>query len=123
MEIVPDDAVEVEASIENKDVGFVNVGQDAIVKIEAFPYTRYGYLIGKITSVSNDAMQDRNRKLGLTFTARIRLPTNQMQINNKSINLTPGMEVTAEIRTGRRSVAGYFLDPLMQTTGESLRER
>ncbi|WP_413231476.1 HlyD family type I secretion periplasmic adaptor subunit [Paraburkholderia domus] len=123
MEIVPDDAVEVEASIENKDVGFVNVGQDAIVKIEAFPYTRYGYLTGKVTSVSNDAVQDRNRKLGPTFTARIRLPTNQMQINNKPIKLTPGMEVTTEIRTGRRSVAGYFLDPLMQTTGESLRER
>ncbi|MFM0166576.1 HlyD family type I secretion periplasmic adaptor subunit [Paraburkholderia sediminicola] len=123
MEIVPDDAVEVEASIENKDVGFVNVGQDAIVKIEAFPYTRYGYLTGKVTSLSNDAVQDRNRRLGPTFTARIRLPTNQMQINNKPIKLTPGMEVTTEIRTGRRSVAGYFLDPLMQTTGESLRER
>ncbi|CAE6745258.1 HlyD family type I secretion periplasmic adaptor subunit [Paraburkholderia haematera] len=123
MEIVPDDAVEVEASIENKDVGFVNVGQDAIVKIEAFPYTRYGYLTGKVTSVSNDAAQNRDQKLGLTFTAHIRLPTNQMQINDKSINLTPGMQVTAEIRTGRRSVAGYFLDPLAQTTGESLRER
>ncbi|WP_454808440.1 HlyD family type I secretion periplasmic adaptor subunit [Paraburkholderia fungorum] len=123
MEIVPDDAVEVEASIENKDVGFLNVGQDAIVKIEAFPYTRYGYLTGKVTSVSNDAAQNRDQKLGLTFTAHIRLPTNQMQINNKPINLTPGMQVTAEIRTGRRSVAGYFLDPLMQTTGESLRER
>ncbi|MFM0742256.1 HlyD family type I secretion periplasmic adaptor subunit [Paraburkholderia xenovorans] len=123
MEVVPDDAVEVEASIENKDVGFVNVGQDAIVKIEAFPYTRYGYLTGKVTAVSNDAVQDRDRKLGLTFTARIRLPTSQMYINNKSINLTPGMEVTTEIRTGRRSVAGYFLDPLVQTAGESLRER
>lgn len=123
MEVVPDDAVEVEASIENKDVGFVNVGQDAIVKIEAFPYTRYGYLTGRVTAVSNDAVQDKDRRLGLTFTARIRLPTNQMHINNKSINLTPGMEVTTEIRTGRRSVAGYFLDPLMQTAGESLRER
>jgi hemolysin D len=123
MEIVPDDAVEVEASIENKDVGFVNVGQDAIVKIEAFPYTRYGYLTGKVTAISNDATQNRDQKLGLTFTAHIRLPTNQMQINNKPINLTPGMQVTAEIRTGRRSVAGYFLDPLKQTTGESLRER
>lgn len=123
MEVVPDDAVEVEASIENKDVGFVNVGQDAIVKIEAFPYTRYGYLTGKVTAVSNDAVQDKDRKLGLTFTARIRLPTSQMHINNKSINLTPGMEVTTEIRTGRRSVAGYFLDPLVQTAGESLRER
>jgi hemolysin D len=123
MEVVPDDAVEVEASIENKDVGFVNVGQDAIVKIEAFPYTRYGYLTGKVTAVSNDAVQDKDRKLGLTFTARIRLPTSQMHINNKSIDLTPGMEVTTEIRTGRRSVAGYFLDPLVQTAGESLRER
>lgn len=123
MEVVPDDAVEVEASVENKDVGFVNVGQDAIVKIEAFPYTRYGYLTGKVTAVSNDAVQDKDRKLGLTFTARIRLPTSQMRINNKLINLTPGMEVTTEIRTGRRSVAGYFLDPLVQTAEESLRER
>ncbi|EIF31222.1 type I secretion membrane fusion protein, HlyD family [Burkholderia sp. Ch1-1] len=123
MEIVPDDAVEVEASIENKDVGFVNVGQDAIVKIEAFPYTRYGYLTGKVTSVSNDAAQNRDRKLGLTFTAHIRLPTNQIQVNDKPVRLTPGMEITAEIRTGQRSVAAYFLDPLMQTAGKSLHER
>jgi len=45
-----------------------------------------------------------------------------VHINDKSINLTPAMEVTAEIRTGRRNVAGYFLDPLVQTAGESLRE-
>lgn len=123
MEVVPDDAVEVEANVENKDVGFVNVGQDAVVKIDAFPYTRYGYLTGKVTAVSNNAAQGKDRKQGLTFTTRIRLPTNQMRINDKSINLTPGMEVTAEIRTGRRSVASYFLDPLVQTVGESLRER
>ncbi|MFM0168452.1 hypothetical protein PQR33_03780 [Paraburkholderia sediminicola] len=97
--------------------------KDAIVKIEAFPYTRYGYLTGKVASVSNDATQNRDRKLGMTFTAHIRLPTNQMQINDKPVRLTPGMEVTAEIRTGRRSVAGYFLDPLMQTAGKSLHER
>ncbi|RFU44926.1 HlyD family type I secretion periplasmic adaptor subunit [Paraburkholderia sp. DHOC27] len=123
MEIVPEEAVEVEANVENKDVGFVTVGQDAIVKIEAFPYTRYGYLTGKVVSVSNDAAQNRDQKLGLTYTARIRLPTNHIQINNKSIDLTPGMQVTAEIKTGRRSVAGYFLDPLIRTTGESLHER
>jgi hemolysin D len=123
MEIVPDDAVEVEANIENKDIGFVNVGQDAIVKTDAFPYTRFGYLTGTVKSVSNDAAQNKDPKLGLTFTVRIQLPTNKMQINNKPVNLTPGMQVTAEIRTGRRSVAGYFLDPLMQTTRESLHER
>jgi hemolysin D len=123
MEIVPDDALEVEAKLENKDVGFVQVGQRAAVKIEAFPYTRYGYLDGTVTSVSNDAVQDRNRKNGASFPIRIRLKTNRIRVDNRWITLTPGMAVTADIRTGKRSVIGYFLDPLMQTTQESMRER
>lgn len=121
MEIVPDDGLEVEVNIENKDIGFVEVGQDAIVKIEAFPYTRFGYLTGKVVSVSNDAVQDK--KLGLTFVSRIRLPADGIPINGKWVHLTPGMEVTAEIKTGKRSVAHYFLDPLVQTSQESMRER
>ena len=66
--ILPDDALEVEARLLNKDIGFVQPGQRAAVKVEAFPYTRYGYLNGTITEVSNDAVQDR--KLGLTFPVR-----------------------------------------------------
>ena len=121
MEIVPDDALEVEATIENKDVGFVKKGQTATVKIEAFPYTRYGTLTGKVVVVPNDAVQDK--KLGLTFVARVRLQTNRILANGQWINLTPGMEVTAEIKTGKRSVAHYFFDPVVQTAEESLRER
>lgn len=121
MEIVPDDTVEVEANIENKDIGFVDVGQTAIVKIETFPYTRYGFLTGKVISVSNDATQDK--KLGLMFPARIRLPSNRFRVENKWVNLTPGMEVTVEIKTGKRSVAQYFLGPLVQGAEESMRER
>jgi hemolysin D len=121
MEIVPDDGLDVEVNIENKDIGFVKVGQDAIVKIEAFPYTRFGYLTGKVESVSNDAVQDK--KLGLIFVTRIRLPSDGIHINGKWVRLTPGMEVTAEIKTGKRSVAFYFLDPLVQMSQESMRER
>jgi hemolysin D len=121
MEIVPDDAVEVEATVENKDIGFVKVGQFATVKVEALPYTRFGYLTGKVVSVSNDAVQDK--KLGLTFVAHIRLPVNRMFANGQWVRLTPGMEVTAEIKTGKRSVAHYFLDPVIQSGQESLRER
>lgn len=121
MEIVPDDALEVEARLQNRDVGFVAVGQRAAVKIDAFPYTRYGYMNGTITEVSNDAVQDK--KLGLTFPVRIRLTTNRIHVDNRWITLTPGMTVTADIRTGKRSVMGYFLDPLMQTARESMRER
>lgn len=121
LEIVPDDALEVEADIENKDIGFVRVGQPAVVKIEAFPYTRYGFLHGTVETVSNDAVPDRRR--GLTFPVRIRLTTNRIRANDTWINLTPGMAVSAEIKTGKRSVAHYFLDPVIQTGQESLRER
>jgi hemolysin D len=121
MEIVPDDSLEVEATVENKDIGFVKEGQETVVKIEAFPYTRYGYLHGTVRSVSNNAIQDK--KQGLTFMTRIKLPTNKMLINGQWVNLTSGMAVTAEIKTGNRSVARYFLDPLIQTAQEGMRER
>nr|WP_205710230.1 HlyD family type I secretion periplasmic adaptor subunit [Paraburkholderia silviterrae] len=121
MEIVPEDSLEVEAQLQNRDVGFVSVGQRVAVKVEAFPYTRYGYLDGTVTSISNDAVQDK--KQGLTFPVRIRVAASRIRVDDNWIALTPGMAVTADIRTGKRSVIGYFLDPLRRTGGESLRER
>lgn len=121
LEIVPDDTLEVEARLENKDIGFVAVGQPAVVKIDAFPYTRFGYLHGTVADVSNDAVSDK--KSGLYFVVRVKIPTKQFRVDRKWVNLTPGMEVKAEIHTGTRSVAEYFLSPLITTAGESLRER
>lgn len=121
MEIVPDDALKVEAQLRNKDIGFVEVGQKVAVKVEAFPYTRYGFLSGTVSEISNNAVQDK--KLGLTFPVRIRLDSNRIKVEQRWIELTPGMAITADIRTGRRSVIGYFLDPLVQTATESMRER
>ncbi len=121
MKIVPDDTLEVDASIDNKDIGFVNSGQEAVVKIDSFPYTHYGYLKGVVSQVSNDASPDK--KLGLVFPARIKLQTNRIQVENKWVNLSPGMSVTVEIKTGKRAVAEYFLSPLIQASQESLRER
>lgn len=121
MEIVPDDTLEVEAQLQNKDIGFVDAGQAVAVKVEAFPYTRFGFIQGTVVSVSNDAVQDK--KLGLTFPVRIRLSTNRIRVENQWITLTPGMAVTADIKTGKRSVGGYFLGPLMESAGESMRER
>lgn len=121
LEIVPEDTLEVEANVENKDIGFVEAGQDVVVKVEAFPYTRYGYLLGKVTSVSNDAVEDK--KSGLLYVVRIALPTNRFQAGNKQLNFAPGMQVVAEIHTGKRTVAEYFFSPFVQTVGESLRER
>jgi len=93
----------------------------ATVRIEAFPYTRYGYLTGAVVSARNEAIQDK--KLDLTFVAHIRLPTNRIFANGQWTNLMPGIAVTAEIKTGKRIVAHCFLDSVMQTGQESMRER
>ncbi|WP_413534422.1 HlyD family type I secretion periplasmic adaptor subunit, partial [Rahnella inusitata] len=122
MTIVPlDDKIEVETMIANKDIGFVNVGQDVVVKIESFPYTRYGYITGKVTSVSFDAIE--NEKLGLVFSAIVSLDKNYLLVEGKRINLVAGMNVSAEIKTGKRKVIDYLLSPLQTKVDESFKER
>jgi hemolysin D len=120
--VVPDSkTMLVEAIVDNQDIGFVKEGQTAEIKVEAFPFTRYGMLHGRVVQVSNDAKQDD--KLGLIFTAEIALPRETMQIDGRPIHLTPGMAVTAEIKTGRRRIISYLLSPLVQHANESLHER
>lgn len=122
MVIVPsDNPVVVEAFVENKDIGFVFAGQEVVVKVETFPFTKYGTIPGEVVTVSNDAINDEKR--GLVYPARIKLGRTTMQIEQKLINLTPGMAVVAEVKIGKRKVIEYFLSPLMQYKDESLRER
>lgn len=122
MVIVPDeDQMEIEATIQNKDIGFVKPGQDVVIKIESFPYTRYGYLTGKVKSISFDAIEDEH--MGLVFSAIITLDRNDLLIDGQKVNLTGGMNVTAEIKTGKRRVIDYILSPLQTKIDESLKER
>ncbi|MBB5018373.1 hemolysin D [Chitinivorax tropicus] len=119
--IVPDDTLEIEAMVENRDIGFVNPGQMATVKVETFPYTRYGYLQGRVTSVSSDAINDEKR--GLVYLARLKLERDQLWVDSKWIRLSPGMAISAEVKTGRRRVIDYFLSPLTESVNEGFRER
>ena len=122
MVIVPsEDKLEIEAIVPNKDIGFVQVGQEVVVKIESFPYTRYGYLTGKVKTVSFDAVE--NKDLGLVYTAIVSLDKDTLNIDGKPVRLDAGMNATAEIKTGKRSVISYLLSPLQTKVDESLRER
>jgi len=122
MVIAPSDyQAEVEAVLENKDVGFVKVGQRAEVKIETFPFTRYGTVPGTVSFVSSDAVNDEKR--GPIFQARVKLEKASLRVDERDVTLTPGMAVSAEISTGRRRVIEFFLDPIRKTVSEGLRER
>ena len=120
--LVPDDAeVTADVVLENKDVGFVNEGQAAEIKLETFPFTRYGTVPARVTAITADAVLDEKR--GAIFPATLRLERATLEVDGRVIRLAPGMNLTAEIKTGRRRVIDYLLSPVRQAADESLRER
>ncbi len=138
MIIVPDNQnLMVEAQLPNRDVGFVHPGQDVAVKIETFNFTRYGLIHGKVIDVSRDAVTQADRQLdesgspsnappqpgSPTYLARISLDKSTMVVDGKVRPLQPGMAVTAEVRTGRRTIINYLLSPLARKSNEALHER
>jgi hemolysin D len=144
MVIVPADSqLEIEAMISNRDIGFVEVGQEAAIKVDAFNFTRYGLLQGKVLSVSHDAItRDKSQDKGgadkqqgadaatsepkgqeLVYAVRVSLDRSRIQVEDKMVSLSPGMAVTVEIKTGSRSIMSYLLSPLVRYRHESLRER
>lgn len=122
MIIVPSRAnLEAEVRLLNKDMGFVSVGQDVAVKLEAFPFTRYGAISGRVVAISTDAIEDD--KFGLIYPARIALEKTSFDVGGRKLQITPGMSVTADVRTGNRSIASYLLSPIDSTRREAGRER
>ncbi|MDE5454258.1 HlyD family type I secretion periplasmic adaptor subunit [Bradyrhizobium sp. CSA112] len=144
MAIVPADSkLEAEAMVPNRDIGFVVPGQPAEIKIDTFNFTKYGMLHGEVINVSQDAitrekpadrtggatqraaLSDTSEPQGqeLVYSARVSLDRTQMQIEDKTVSLAPGMAVTVEIKTGQRRVIEYLLSPLLRYRHEAARER
>lgn len=122
MVIVPvEGGLEVEAWVDNKDAGFVRAGQPVALKIETFPFTRYGTVPGSVVSMSADAVTVE--RVGFVYLARIALERDAVDVDGEMIALAPGMSVAAEIQIGRRRVIEYFLSPLLRRSYEALRER
>jgi HlyD family type I secretion membrane fusion protein len=121
VEIVPDGTpLIVEANVQNKDIGFIHVGQHAVVKVDTYSFHRYGYLEGKVKSISPDAISDE--KQGLIYKMKVEVDTTKTSKDN-TLKVEPGMSVTAEITTGKRRIIEFFLDPLMTYTDTSLEVR
>ena len=138
-------SIEVQVMIANQDIGFVEVGQPAVVKVDAFPFTRYGTIDGVVEKVSRDAVDQRDATVlsdaanaaktqssapgspaktqDLVFPATIKLTQRAIQIDGKDVALIPGMGVSVEIKTGRRRVIDYLLSPLREVASRAGSER
>ena len=146
--VVADDGqLLIEALVTNLDIGFIRLGQEATIKVDAFPFTRYGALHGKVIRVAAEAVEEQTAKRSLSdataansplsgagtsapgqapsfvFPVTISLEASSMKIDGVSVGLTPGMTVTAEIKTESRRVIDYLLSPLARVGSEAMRER
>lgn len=122
MQIVPQDGpVEIEAFIENKDKGFVHPGQSAAVKIDTYDYTKYGTLPAQVTHISQDAIEDE--RLGLIYSVKVLLDRMTLDVDGRTVRVTPGMATNVEIKTGDRRIIEYVLGPLVRHTHEAMNER
>ncbi len=111
----------VEGLLLNKDAGFVRAGQKVSVKLEAYPFTRYGVLHGVVESVSPDATVDQHK--GLVYPIRIKLLDHSLMVDNRPAVLTAGMAATLEITIGHRSVIDYLWSPVAKTVSEAGKEK
>jgi hemolysin D len=138
--------LQVEALVANLDIGFVKLGQDAVIKVDAFPFTRFGALSGKVMRIAQEAVDETEAKRALAdvtapsnamppqtsapgqpesfvFPVTIALNQPSMMIGANQIPLNPGMTVSVEIKTDRRRVIDYLLSPLAKVGSEAMRER
>jgi hemolysin D len=122
--------VEVRARLENRDVGFVRAGMPAEVKIDSFPFTRYGTVPAVVVSVSADAVTPAfdpahpNAAAGApVYAARLRLLRPVIRVDGAERAITPGMAVVAEIKTGRRRLVDYVLSPVQRVFAEAGHEQ
>lgn len=124
-----------DVAVKNEDVGFVHVGQSVQVKLAAYPFQRHGMLTGKVIHISADATEgpppsqgaagkEQPPAQGLTYKARVRLEQQVLNdAHGNKLTITPGMQIVAEIKQGKRSVLEYLLSPVRKTVQEAGRER
>jgi len=125
MTVVPkNDPIEAEVWITHLDAGFVQPKQPAQVKLAAYPFQKYGMVNGEVSQVSPDATEpDKEQREAPGYRAVIRLPSAFLENAGKRYRLTPGMQVTAEINLGNRSVLEYILSPVQKAVFEAGHER
>ena len=126
MQIVPlEDDLLIEARVMPADIAFIKPGLSATVKIDAYDYTIYGDLPGKLTYISPDTLTEDLRQ-GEQPYYRVRVRTDGRRFSgrpNEDLEIQPGMTATIEIRTGTNTVLKYLTKPVVKTLSEALRER
>lgn len=122
MEIVPSrEKLVVETKLNPVDVGYVRVGQPAVVKLLTYDFVRYGGLDGKVINVAADSSVERD---GQPY-FRVVVETDRPYLGDSpgQLPITPGMQAIVDIHTGTKTVLNYLITPVLKLKAEAFRER
>lgn len=115
--IVPADTpVEMVCYVKNMDIADIKVGMDAEIKLEAYPYNKYGTVKGTVKYISPSSFNIE--KQGSVYLVKLDIDN-----SNSNINVMSGLTGTVEVKVGKRSIMRYFLDPIVKGFGDSMKEK
>lgn len=118
------DEMVMEVKVLNRDIGFINVGDRAKVKLTTFPYQEFGTIDGEVIRVNPTATLDEdNKELGLVYTTTVKLKKKYMLVNGQKIPLVPGMTGSADIITREKSILTFLIEPISSRFGEAFSVR
>lgn len=120
--------LEAEVSVNSRDIARIAVDKEARIKLDAYPFQKFGTASGTVRTVSRDAFTPTQEGLAAGqppvpyFKARVLLTDTRLNMSEEAVRLLPGMTVSAEIKVGRRTVISYFLYPLLRGLDTAIRE-
>lgn len=122
IDIVPlEDSLLIEARIKPVDIAFIHLGQKATVKVTAYDFSIYGGLEGEVTRISADTLKDEKNQT--YFLVEIKTKKTDLGTKAKPLKIIPGMIVSVDILTGKKSILSYLLKPLLKAKQNALTER
>jgi len=115
--IVPADTpVEMVCYVKNMDIADIKIGMEAEIKLEAYPYNKYGTVKSEVKYISPSSFN--SEQLGSVYLVKLEITDAP-----DDINIISGLSGIVEIKTDKRTVMEYFLDPIIKGFGESLKEK
>ena len=110
MDIIPSDAAKAEVFVSNRDIGFVNLGQDSQVRVDAYPFTKFGDLQGKVSSIGADVLEPDSTNSNYRFPITITLNSPVLKSQGRDLPLKPGMSVQANLRLREKKLISIVTD-------------
>ena len=119
--LVPQSGLFAEVFVSNKDIGFVKTGQKAKIRVDAFPYTRYGELQGTVTQIAADALEPNSLQNFYRFPVKLNLSSSYLESQDSRIPLRSGMAITSNLKLRDKRVISLISDLLVDQT-ESIKQ-